>query len=305
LVAFDVSKPAAPELVSEINLGTNGWWSFSQAFTAEGLVYVSHEASEFVPLEPILPPDPASPDGTLDTTLTNSAPSGTWVSRSYLDVVDYTEARHPVVRKPVNIPGRLQGLSHQGMVLYTIGTHWTSDATYDWTEFLDASAYDDVSAHMLDSLPLPAAWPHPVRVVGTNILIGRPKYNTNDIPVGPVVVSGSDPAAASADPSAATPAPALETWYLSMEGRFTRSGSTSLATPASALVNFDALVAAQQMDNRIVLFDLSNDGALRLVGQGQPTGCVWFDLNRSAGQPARGVWIPLGAYGVASIPAAP
>jgi hypothetical protein len=90
-----------------------------------------------------------------------------------------------------------------------------------------------------------------------------------------------------------------------MEGRFTQSGSVLLATPPSALINFDALLAVQQTDNTITLFDASNGASLHQVGQGQPTGCLWFDLNRGAGELGRGVWIPMGVYGVVSIPAAP
>src|SRR5262249_55477206 len=48
LFAFDVSAPSAPSFVSEMDLTTNNWWSFSSAFTAGELVYLSHQSSEFV-----------------------------------------------------------------------------------------------------------------------------------------------------------------------------------------------------------------------------------------------------------------
>src|SRR6185295_158203 len=118
-------------------------------FTADGKVCLSHQTSEFV-AEP-LPKDATTgesptPDGAI------YPPVGTWISRSFLDVVDYTDADDPVVRKPVNIPGTLAGLSHGGAVLYTTGTHWTTNAETAWNEYLDASAYDGVSAHLVDSL---------------------------------------------------------------------------------------------------------------------------------------------------------
>ena len=72
-----------------------------------------------------------------------------------------------MVRQPVNIPGTLEGISHQGSVLYTIGTHWTTNQATAWTQFLDASAYDGVAAHLIDSLALPTTWPLPVLAVET------------------------------------------------------------------------------------------------------------------------------------------
>jgi hypothetical protein len=316
LVAFDVSNPASPEFASEVVLGTNSWWNFSQAFTTDGRVYLSHQASEFVSFESASPSSAALGDETADATgsttvieTTNAAISGTWISRSYLDVVDYADARHPVVRQPVNIPGQLQGLSHQGAVLYTIGTHWATNAAYDWTEFLDASAYDGVSAHWIDSLRLPVAWPHPVRVIETNLFIGRPNYTNGyyvgPLPAVPILLTTADATAAGSNPGGASSEHTLETWFLSMEGRFVQSGSVSVANPVSALVNFDALLVSQQSDNTVTLFDASNGAALRLTGQGQPSGCVSFDVNHSAGELARGVWIALNVYGVARISAGP
>src|SRR5207247_7646898 len=238
--------------------------------------------------------------------VTNSIVTGTWVLRSYLDVVDYADARSPTVRPPVNIPGTLNGVSHQGAVLYTIGTHWTTNQTLAWTEYLDASAYDGVSAHLIDSLALPTAWPHPVLVVETNLFIGRPGYTNSGVIIGPVYpVSGVATADGSNGASNDAPVHYLETWFLAANGKLTQSGSAPLALPASALVDFGALLAAQQTDNTLLLFDASNGASLREVGKGRPTGCFWFDLTHADGALGRGLWIPLGAYGVAQIPAAP
>src|SRR5205823_4466060 len=124
--------------------------------------------------------------GTSDPTVTNAVPVGTWVSRSYLDVVDYADARNPLVRQPVNIPGTLNGISHQGAVLYTVGTHWTTNQVMAWTQFLDASAYDGVSAHLIDSLALPNTSPLPLLVVETNLFIGHPDYTNGGIYAGPI-----------------------------------------------------------------------------------------------------------------------
>ena len=82
LLAFDVSKPSSPSFVSEVNLTTNGWWSFSRPFSEGGLVYLSHSASE----------------------LMASGSTGIWVQRYYLDVIDYADPLSPTVRPPVIMP---------------------------------------------------------------------------------------------------------------------------------------------------------------------------------------------------------
>jgi len=142
-----------------------------------------------------------------------------------------------------------------------------------------------VSAHLIDSLELPEYWPHPVLAVENNVFVGRP--------------GGAWIGATNGPPSA------LETWQLSATGRWTRSGSVTLTLPAQSLVNFGALLSMQTWDNVVTLFDATDGAALRQVGQGPPSGCLWFDLTGADGEPGRGLWLPLGAYGVATVPAGP
>jgi len=260
LLAFDVSNASAPTFVSEVNLTTNGWWSFSRPFSEGSLVYVSHSASEFLPT----PPDS----------------TGIWVERSYLDVIDYADPLSPTVRPPVNIPGTLQGISRAGELLYTVGIHSSTNQVFDWTEWLDASAYDGVAAHLVASLALPNAWPHPLVIADTNLFIGRPGYNSTDTNI----VSHR-----------------LETWTLLNSGNFSLLGSVTLGNPASALITRGRLLAAQETDNSIDLFDDATPAALLPIGSGQPPGCLWFDLNQADGTATRGLWIPFGVYGVGEV----
>src|SRR5262249_41021080 len=89
-LAFDVSAWSRPKFVSDLNLTTNLWWSFSSPYTANGLIYVSHETSEFVEgvtlpgqtFPPVITVDPKT-----GQTVTNQPPIGVWVERYYLDVV--------------------------------------------------------------------------------------------------------------------------------------------------------------------------------------------------------------------------
>ncbi|MCW5554754.1 MAG: beta-propeller domain-containing protein [Verrucomicrobiae bacterium] len=271
LFTFDVSNDVAPVFLSEVDLTTNGWWSFSKPFAADGRIYLSHQT--FV-----------------EITATNGNPYGDFVEwptayqRTFLDVVDYADAHHPTVRKPVSLPGTLQGISHQGALLYTVGSHHTSSDYYSGHEALAASAYDGVAAHLVDSLSLSNVYPHPVLVSGTNIFLGRAQgyYPATDLP-----------------------SPALETWTLSSAGRFTNLGSVKLPGAASDLVSFPGLLAAQLDWSRVVVFDRSDPAALRQVGEGPTSGCLYLDLQHADAQPARALWLPLDSYGVTSIQLSP
>jgi hypothetical protein len=277
LFAFDVSH-AAPAFLSELDLTTNGWWNFSKPFAADGLVYLSHQA--FVEI--------TTTNGATGTQ-TNS-PYGivvcwpTGFQRSFLDVVDYADARHPTVRQPVSLPGTLQGISHNGALLHTIGFHRTSTNYYEGYEALDASAYDGVAVHLVDSLSLSNVYPHPALVSGTNVFLGWAQGyygTTNPVP------------------------PALETWTLSNAGKYTKLASVTLATAASDLVSFPGLLAAQVDWARVRVYERSDPAALRLVGEGPVANCLYFNLHHADAAPARALWLPLDSYGVTSIGLSP
>ncbi len=288
LITFDVSDPTAPQFASEVNLTTNNWWSFSKAFAADGKVYLSHQTSECLDakLQPV-----SDPEGNTTVSDGTVAPSGGvvypiryWVQRSYLDVVDYENPTDPRVRRPVSLPNTLTGIGHEGDLLYTTGPHWNNSTAYDGTEYLDALAYDGVSAHLVDSLVLSNLWPHPVLVVGPNIFVGRPTSTVN---------------------SADAAANSLENWTLSATGNFERLSSVQLGSPANVLREFSGLLAVQENDSTVELFAIGNATALPRVGSGQPGGCTWFDLSRADGDLMRGLWVPLGLYGVGQVPVKP
>jgi hypothetical protein len=291
LLAFDVGNPSAPQFAADVDLGTNVWANFSEPFSANGMVYLSHQLSAFVetPVKDVPDVSPGvSPDGAI---IGNPGPMvgpiGWWITRSYLDVVDFADSKNPLVRQPVNIPGQLTGISHAGSLLYTVGTHWTSNSANAWLQYLDASAYDGVSAHLVDSLALSSSWPRPLLVSGTNVFIGWP----NDTVEG--AVAGQ------------TNAPTLQTFYLSESGKLTRSGRVVLKIPITTLAAFGDLLAGQQSDNSVRLFDASVGGAPPTVGEGKPSGCQWFDLTHGDGALGQGLWLPLGAYGVVKVAAEP
>src|SRR5262249_36357815 len=153
---------------------------------------------------------------------TNSPPTDYWVQRWYLDVVDYADAANPTVRKPVNIPGSLNGVTHGGELLYTVGQHWTNPTNWWWdgTEYLDASAYDGVEAHLVDSLALTPMWPHPTLSKDENVFVGHPAETNTAMNL-------------------------LEVWTLSSIGKFAQLGKAELPGAAQNLASFGNLLAAQ------------------------------------------------------------
>lgn len=286
LVAFEVDN-ATPRFASHINLaGTNYWWNASKAFTANGLVYTGHQASEFVPgvlaegqkaPEPVITRDA---DGTLTT---NQPPIGTWVQRYYLDVVDYADASTPTLRKPVNIPGTLAGVSPEGALLYTTGYHWDPvKFTTDGAEWLDVCAYDGVEARLVDSLALPKNWPHPVFVTGAHTYIGR----SESVTTGQVTTTLNY----------------LDVWTLSGAGKLTAvPNKLEFDSPIQTFAGFGNLLGVQTGAN-IQLLDATNPAAPKLIGGGGPEGCIYnFNLGTAEGSLERGLWLPLGPYGVARI----
>jgi hypothetical protein len=271
LLAFDVGNAEAPEVVSEVDLTAEGWWNFSQVSVAAGLAYLTHTVAEQGPPVVVY-------DDTTGVWHTNQPPEWLWVQRSFLDVIDYSDPTEPVVRRPIETSGRLAGVSLEGAVIYTVGARWQPEP--DWsnnaTEWLDASAYDGVSLHLIDSIELPGGWPRPLLIEQGVILLGRTD------------VAGSG---------------AIETWLLGDDGEMVLTHSLKLPDAAQSLVSANGLLVAQA-NTGVLLLQPSEDSELRVVGGGTPPGCIWPDLRHAAGDPSRGVWIPLGYSGVWRLPIA-
>lgn len=139
----------------------------------------------------------------------------------------------PRPRQPVNIPGQLTGTSHEGAILYTLATRDEGGGTNG--HYLDASAYDDVSVWLVDSLRLPGDGGHPVLAAGTNIFLARP-----------ATASGTQ----------------IEAWILAEStGRFTLRVSAALPVPVDALFRFPGMVVAQ-MGNELNLLDAGTPNRL-------------------------------------------
>ena len=284
LVAFNVADMTAPQFASDLSLtSTNGWWNFSPAFTAQGLVYLSHQANEFLPgvtLPDQSQPQPVvtgKPDGTLET---NMPPIGIYVTRYYLDVVDYADPVNPTPRIPVNLPAQLVGLSTQGSLLYTKGPRWDDKWQTDWTDYLAASAYDGVQVSLVDTVQVSTnAWS-----------AGQPAMLTN----GTVLIPVSQYDATSSTGL-------VEAWQLNDAGKLVKAANHKLSTPVSSIRVWDTLLAAQ-LNQSVELYNIANLADWVSLGSGT-TGYYWSDLSNADGNLKEGLFVPLGVYGVLAVPA--
>jgi hypothetical protein len=213
---------------------------------------------------------------TRQVAVTNAWSIITWTEHQYLDVVDYALPSNPTVRPAVNIPGALEGVSHHGALLYTLARRPTTEPPNEWGQWLDAVAYDGVEAHLVDSLAVPDRWPNPVLVRDATIFFGRTAPDTNSMPQ-------------------------LEAWMLAESGRFAKLSGLMLSSPAQNLAAFGDLLVTQN-DHDLQLFSAGDPSQLTLIGAGGPAGCVGYNLENADGSAARGLWLPLGIYGVYHVP---
>lgn len=273
--AYDAAKPG---FLSETRLNVTNSYSFSQSFPEGSLVYSSHAASEFDAT--IIPPPVIYQKwdgGTNYVWVTNQPPPGTWIQKQYLDVVDFTDPKEPVVRKPVNIPGTLQGISHRGEVAYTQNSEssW-KDNTYRQVARIQASAYDGVKASLLDTLELVDSYSTPAAVAQGTLFLGR---------------------------VAAAGAPArVEAWKLAED-------TGKLKLQQSVNLKSDPSVFALHDDGRMLAIRHAGVELLRLapaaavsIGFGNISGCTYVSIEDGDGTVERGLWLPVQSSMVQKIP---
>jgi hypothetical protein len=275
---FIAVDPTTLTFTSELVLSkTNGWWNFGGAFTVDGKIYTSHQASEFD--ETIDPPPYQSScwDEKTQTwhDCTIDPPPGYWVQRYYLDVIDYSDPTDPLVRKPANLPGTVIGVARNGELLYTRGYNIKPFDTNGADETLAASSYDGVQAHLITSMGFGQNWPRPA--------VGNGPY----IYLGVAPVKPEDPAN-------------LEVWTLNDAGKFELVNSQTLSSPAQQFSLLGDILAVQTND--ILLMDARTPAAPKVIGSGRANTCYGVLLDSSDGDVNRGLWVPVGWYGVLKVP---
>jgi hypothetical protein len=280
-VACQVGDPAKPAFAAEVDLrkGTDRWWSPSEAFQVGTLVYISHETSEWDP--EFQPPPQTSTwwDGTQWITLTTQPPKGMWITKHFLNVIDFADETEPLVRNPVSLPGNLIGVASEGSLLFTRGYTHSEANWWNYSETIAASAYDGVAAHLVTQMELPNRWPRASTAFNGHVFLGRAAETDNN--------------------GKPTTKPALEVWSVSAEGKFVRQAQLELEAGAEMLEEFRGMLALR-VGGRLTFYDATTPAALRELGSS--TTCYWWsDLDKADGAIDRGVWLPLSSMGVMKV----
>ncbi len=271
LLGFDVTNSNQPVLSSRVTPvlppDTGTFWNGTSAtFAAAKKVYFSHSFSKYIPPEQEF------------ITVTNADKStyqlwqyGHYEQSHWLDVVDYSNPLAPILHAPASFPGTLEGISHQGALVYSRTIRKDDIA-------LDALAYDGTGVFLVDSLILPQTWPQPLRVTEQGqVFLGRASTTNTEPSV-------------------------LETWAVDTAAHFSRYGSIPLATSASELNRFDGLLVVTTTDNVLRLLDARNPAVLVPARTVELDCSYWFQLGNARGSLSEGLWIPRGIQGVWHIP---
>jgi hypothetical protein len=266
LLAFDISNSNAIKLESQTDLGTTNSVAFTVPVVSGPLIYNSHQAMSFIPA-----PGTNAVSSSTEGWGGPQAQAGILITRWFLNVVDFTDSAHPVVRRRVSIPGALRGVTHRGEILYTLGSRINEDGTSDGKQWLDASAYDGVAAYLVDSLEIP----------------DRPVVQLN---AADIFVAGK-----------ATNQ--LQRWQLSDAGVLELLSSTNIPEEIRDARFLGNLLIAQSSSN-FYLFDAANRSDLRLkAADSTPCGWdFWGALENADGNLGRGLWVPVSWNGVQFIP---
>ncbi|MCS1411104.1 MAG: hypothetical protein M2R45_04300 [Verrucomicrobia subdivision 3 bacterium] len=296
-VTFSVGQPEALRLLSNYPVETGDVWNFSKVFSSGTKLYMSHQRSRF--LEEVLPPartlassvapgvpEPEFADDAIlpPGSLPEPVPDGTWIQQYFLNVIDFADPENPTEREPVNIPGTLVGLGRSGELLYTKAPHWDEETfETDWLEWLDASAYDGVSASLVDSIPLTFRWPHPTLVDRDVVYVGIPATNGR-------LREGEQRHEMNT----------LTAYHLADTGTFEMVSQVTLPFPAHELRMMDSLLLGRA-NQELWFYDVEQPGELITLGAGSQSNCFGFNLAAADGSAATGLWVPGGDYGVSHI----
>lgn len=277
LVTFDVGQPEEIRLLSDYSIQPNGE-KVGEVFAAGSALYMSSQAWRFHEEGTLFPAKTASGD--------------LWMRQYFLNVIDFTDPENPTERQPVNIPGSLVGVGRGGALLYTQAPHWDEQTLKsDGLEWLDVSAYDGVSASLVDSIPLSSHWGNPILVDKDIVYAGSPKDSLYYL----------------SQAKAETPydANTLTAYRLADAGSFEIISQTVLPGQARELrLRGDVLIlrlSARAYQEETWFYDVSQPGKLVPLGAGSTPNCFGYNPMTADGSASGGLWAAGGDYGVSRI----
>ena len=209
----------------------------------------------------------------------------------FLNVVDLADPENPTKRQLVNIPGALVGIGRDGALLYTQAPHWDEETLEsDGVEWLDVSAYDGVSASLVDSVPLSSHWGNPILVDKDIVYVGSPQTS----PYSP-----QTKAEAPHDTNT------LTAYRLTDAGTFEIVSQTVLPAPAQEL-RLRGEILILRLSTRVYqeetwFYDVSQPGKLVPLGAGPKPNCFEYNPMTVEGSANDGLWAAGGDYGVPRI----
>ena len=216
------------------------------------------------PAQPTVIIDPATGEK-----VTNTPPVGIWVSKYYLDVVDFTDAENPVIRTPVNIPGQLAGVSDAGarcsIAKPSITTRITRRITQ--TGLMPPPMMESPLSWWIHFICLPSGRIHMRLPDGRSISV-CPQARIRRLP--------------------------FQLWTLSDAGKFTLGNHVEFAANDLRVLN-DALVIS--INGNTVLYPATL-GVPKPLGSVMTGGCMYGSLENATGDLENGVFIPWNQYGV-------
>ena len=164
------------------------------------------------------------------------------------------------------IPGSLIGTSHGGAIIYTQGVHWNDNRKWDG-EWFDASSYDGLDVHLIDSIEQPNAWPKSYALTKDGTLYiaftERVKVLNEE---GEVIEYRADPY--------------MQSFALDEKGKFTMLDEIKPNGELQQLADVDGSLLGIDNQRNVYLFNTSDGASIRTLGKGSVEGCLWFSLDR-------------------------
>ncbi len=195
--------------------------------------------------------------------------------RHFLKVVDFADPIHPSVGADINIPGKLIGLLRGATLLYTAGPAYDAENKPKDGRAIHVSGFDGTAAHFGDQIALTNDY-DPYALDGETVLIGsQPAWSETTPPTGH-----------------------LQAWQLGGDGKFQLAGEIA-ATTTYTLTALHGLLISGYGDGQH-LYDVSDP--THIVDRGDFPTVGWSgSLTHADGNAARGLWEPLGEFGVSFV----
>ena len=190
--------------------------------------------------------------------------------RHFMKRVDFANPAKPEIGPEVNLPGRLLAVVRDGATLLTLGCGYDADAQPVGKRVFHSSHFDGTTAQLVDQLETPTAY-DPYALDAGTLLIGTWAIGTGQTGV-------------------------LQAWKIGDNEKFALAGqiNTSTFTSLAALHGL-AIGFGNGLPH---LFDVSAPTSLLDLPDADTRELSGGDLTHADGGAGRGIWQPLGDYGV-------